>query len=165
MGRYEAPHTYREWVDLLEVLKEGNDDEGVIAAFQHGELNWQTGVASRFYARLADVVNTRLNRITDTLQRDLNHARGGERDIVGALVAARRALDALLRAVDIPALPERERNACHDLIVAQADSIQQNLEESSTNRSMRTNRLTASDATGRLASIIRNNPVNSIGRR
>ena len=42
------PHTYSEWVAVLDMLKAKTDDEAVLNAMLQGTLEWQSGVAERF---------------------------------------------------------------------------------------------------------------------
>ena len=52
----KTPHTYSEWVAILDMLKERLDDESVLLAMQQGTIEWQTGVAERFAKKLIDAV-------------------------------------------------------------------------------------------------------------
>ena len=156
---YQAPSSYKEWAELLDILKSGTDDTAVIDAMREGSLAWQSGVAERFSTRLLDVVNSRLNRIVDVLNRDMRNARGEERSLVCAFIGARRGYKALLKMIDIPAIPDELRSQCRNLIFSKANSMQHSLEDSAARRSP-ANRLTSGGMTGHLASIVRNNPVN-----
>jgi len=50
------PHTYAEWVSVLNMLKEKVDDQEVLQAMQRGTVEWQSGVAERFSKKLIDTV-------------------------------------------------------------------------------------------------------------
>ena len=69
-----APHTYAEWVNVLEIFKARTDDFEVLEAMQNGTIEWQAGVADRFVKRLIDAVNDRLNHATDKLNKDMQRA-------------------------------------------------------------------------------------------
>ncbi len=144
------PHTYAEWVKVLDILKNKTDDEAVIQVMCKGTIEWQSGVAERFSKKMIAVVNYRLNGATDKFQKDMAHAQGQERAIVQALLALRRELSFLSRAISLPALPDKQREQYHQLVISQANSIQKSLEESA-----------KKDRTGKLSSIVRNNRVNS----
>ncbi len=144
------PKTYSEWVTVLDMLKNKTDDEAVLEAMLKGTIEWQSGVAERFAKKLIDVINYRMNSASDKFQTEMNRAHGQERAIVQALLALRKEMYFLAKAINLPAIPEKDRNQYHQLVLSQADSMQSSLEESA-----------KKDRTGKLASIVRNNKVNS----
>lgn len=87
-----VPHTYAEWVNVLEQLKEGMKDEEVVAAMQQGTLEWQSGVSERFSQRLVDTVNFRLKRADDKFQKIYSWSGGQETGIAQALLSLRKEL-------------------------------------------------------------------------
>ena len=150
MARIEIPRTYAQWVDILELLQDKTDDAAVLEAMQQGTIEWQSGVAERFTSKLVDVINKRMNAASDKFQREISRARGQEREIVGALLALRKEMKFLSQAINLPAIPEKDRNQYRNLVLEQADNMQRSLEDSAKN-----------DRTGKLASIIKNNRVNA----
>lgn len=145
-----SPHTYAEWVALLDTLKNKTDDEATLQAMQSGTIEWQSGVAERFSKRLIDTVNYRMNAATDKFQKEMSRSQGQERAIVQALLTLRKELCFLSKAINLPALPDRDRQRYYQLVISQANSIQSSLEDSA-----------KKDRSGKLASIVRNNRVNS----
>lgn len=145
-----APRTYSDWTKVLDILKTKQDDTDVLPAMQQGTLEWQSGVADRFSKRLVDAVNTRMNMASDKFQRDMNNARGSEGAIVQALLGLRKEMAFLVRAVDIPALPEEYRKQYVQLVMDQADKMQDSLEDSA-----------KKDRSGKMSSVIRNHKVNA----
>lgn len=144
------PHTYSEWVAVLDMLKDKVDDEGVLDAMHQGTIEWQSGVAERFARKLIDVINYRMNSASDKFQREMGRAYGQERSIVQAILALRKEMCFLSKAINLPAIPEKDRQQYYQLVIAQANSMQNSLEDSA-----------KKDRTGKLASIVRNNRVNS----
>ena len=144
------PHTYAEWVVILDMLKNKENDEAVLQVMQKGTVEWQSGVAERFSKKLIDVVNYRMNGATDKFQKEMSRSKGQESAIVQALLALRREMLFLSKAINLPALPERERQHYYQLVISQTNSIQNSLEDSA-----------KKDRSGKLASIVRNNRVNS----
>lgn len=140
------PEIYAEWCDVLDVLKAGTTDSEVLAAMSAGTLAWQSGVAERFMRRLTDALNARLERAMSSFNQQMGH--GGEADIVGAITSLRATMRFLQQVASIEAIPLEQRTSLVDGIAQQAQSIQDSLIDSA-----------QSDRTGRLASIIRNNPV------
>lgn len=145
-----APHTYSEWVTVLMNFKNKKDDENVIRAMKAGTVEWQSGVAERFSQKLVDAVNTRMNAASDKFQTDMSRARGQDSEIVKALLALRKEMALLADAINLPALPEEQRQQYLRLILEQADTMQSSLEDSA-----------RKDRSGKLSSIIRNHKVNS----
>lgn len=146
----DPPHTYSEWVAVLDILKAKSDDEAVLEAMLQGTIEWQSGVAERFAKKLVDVINFRMNSASDKFQKEMGRAYGQERAIVQALLALRKEMCFLSKAINLPAIPEKDRNQYHQLVISQANSMQSSLEDSA-----------KKDRTGKLASIVRNNRVNA----
>ncbi len=144
-----VPNTYAEWVSVLDELKNKSNDEEVLQLMQKGTIEWQSGVAERFSKKLIDTVNLRMNSAVDKFQKEMTRSRGEERAIVGALIALRKELIFLSKAISIPALPEKDRQQYCQLVMNQACSIQSSLEDSA-----------KADRSGKLSSIVRNNKVN-----
>lgn len=144
------PATYSEWSVILGKLKEQVDDAAVLDAMQQGKIEWQTGVAERFTRKLVDVINFRMNMAIDKFQLEMKRSSGQERLIVQALIALRKELLFLSKAVCIPAIPEKNRIQYQQLIISQANSIQSSLEESA-----------KQDRSGKLTCIVKNTKVNT----
>lgn len=144
------PRTYAEWVAVLDMLKNKIDDESVLFAMQQGTIEWQSGVAERFAKKLIDVINYRMNSASDKFQKEMGRAYGQERAIVQALLALRKEMCFLSKAINLPAIPENDRQQYYELVISQADNMQSSLEDSA-----------KKDRSGKLASIVRNNKVNT----
>jgi uncharacterized protein YicC (UPF0701 family) len=128
------PRTYSEWVEALDL----------------GTIEWQSGVAERFAKKLTDTINTRMNAATDKFQKDLNNARGAEGQVIQALLSLRKEMQFLSQAINLPAIPEKDRGQYYQLVRAQADSMQSSLEDSA-----------KKDRSGKMSSIVRNHKVNA----
>lgn len=147
------PKTYSEWVTVLDMLKAKSDDDAVLSAMQKGTIEWQSGVAERFAKKLIDVINYRMNAASDKFQREMTRSNGQERAIVQALLALRKEMCFLSKAINLPAIPEKDRQQYHQLVISQVNSMQTSLEDSA-----------KKDRSGKLASIVRNNKVNAFLR-
>lgn len=146
-----TPHTYAEWVKVLDIFKQKTDDMDVLAAMQAGTIEWQAGVAERFSKRYMDSVNSRMNAASDKFQRDLSNARGAEGAIVQALLSLRKEMKYLVQAVNVRAFPEEYRRQYVQMVIEQADTMQKSLEDSA-----------RQDRSGKMSSIVRNHKVNAI---
>lgn len=144
------PKTYSEWVAVLDMLKAKSNDDDVLSAMQKGTIEWQSGVAERFAKKLIDVINYRMNVASDKFQKEMSRSNGQERAIVQALLALRKEMCFLSKAINLPAIPEKDRQQYYQLVISQANSMQSSLEDSA-----------KKDRSGKLASIVRNNRVNA----
>ncbi len=145
-----VPHTYSEWTKIIDIFKDKQNDTEVLIAMKSGTLEWQSGVADRFSKRMVEAVNARMNSASDKFQRNLNNARGSEGSIVQALLAVRKEMSFLSQAVNIQAFPEEHRKQYMQLVIDQANKMQQSLEDSAKR-----------DRSGKMASIIRNHKINA----
>lgn len=145
-----APHTYSEWSSVLAVFKERSNDDEVLVAMKTGTLEWQSGVAERFSKKLIDAVNTRMNMATDRFQKEMNRSGGLESAIVQAILSLRKEMMFLADVINIPAIPEMERQQYQNLVLEQANNMQKSLEDSA-----------KMDRSGKMSSIVRNHKVNS----
>lgn len=147
----QPPTTYHQWVECLDQLEAGANEEPLLAAMEAGALEWTSGVTERFVERLSRCINTRLRSSAASLQRDLTAGQGTEGAVVSALLDARRRIHRAHRLARLPVLPAYvQEELCH-AVQSYADRAQESLE-----RSART------DRTGRLAGLIRGNPLNRL---
>lgn len=144
-----SPHTYAEWVQILEILKSRTDDENVLSAMKSGTLVWQSGVAERFSQRLIHAVNARMNGAADRFQKEMNRSGGQENAVISALLAFRKEMAFLFQAVDLPAFPDTYRKQYMQMIREEADERQRALEDSA-----------KGDRSGKMSSIVRNHRIN-----
>lgn len=145
-----TPHTYSEWVSVLDIFKSKSNDSEVLTAMKNGTVEWQSGVAERFSKRLIDAVNHRMNAASDKFQKDMSRTNGTEGATVQAILALRKEMAFLAKAIDLPALPENHRQRYVQLVRDQADTMQKALEDTA-----------KADRSGKLSSIVRNHKVNS----
>lgn len=145
----DAPHTYSEWSNVLTALREKVDDTAVLAAMKGGSIEWQSGVAERFSRKLIDAVNTRMNMASDKFQKDMKRAGGSEGAIVQAILALRKEMAFLADAINLPCLPDGERQYYFNLVIEQTNNMQKSLEDSA-----------KLDRSGKMSSIVRNHRVN-----
>ena len=146
-----TPHTYSEWVSVLDIFKSKSNDSEVLIAMRGGTIEWQSGVAERFSKRLIDSVNYRMNAASDKFQKEMSRTYGSEGAIVQSLLALRKEMSFLAQAINLPALPDKERQHYLQLVIEQANTMQKSLEDSA-----------KKDRSGKMASIVRNHKVNSI---
>ncbi|MCL2664470.1 MAG: hypothetical protein FWE82_02555 [Defluviitaleaceae bacterium] len=145
------PKTYAEWVTAFDALKSRTDDAAVLQAIKKGSIEWQSGVAERFVKKLTDTINSRMNAANERFQRDMNNARGQEGPIVQALLALRKEMIFLTDAINLPAIPEKDRDQYVRLVRSQADGMQRSLEDSA-----------KKDRSGKMSSIVRNHKINAV---
>lgn len=147
------PHTYAEWVNLLECFAQRENDKEVLRAMKSGTLEWQSGVAERFSKKLIDAVNERMNQASEQFQQAISKSRGEESAIVYAILALRKEMSFLAESMNLPVLPDKDRQTYINLVLEQADKMQEALEKSA-----------SKEKSGKMRSLIRNNRIN-IDRR
>ena len=81
-----SPHTYAEWVEVIDIFGNRLDDDGAISAMRSGTLDWQAGVSDRFLQKLIGAVNKRMNAAVDAFQKRQRRSVADERSITEALL-------------------------------------------------------------------------------
>jgi len=147
----EIPHTYAEWICILDDLKTKNNDSEVLVCMKNGTLEWQVHVADRFLKKLTDVLKYRTDEAIDKFAKEQKRINGNEGQIIQSLLSLRKELIFLLQVVDINAIPNEDRKKLKEIIVENANSIQKSLEDSAKD-----------DRSGKMSSIVKNNRVNLI---
>ena len=142
-----TPMIYSEWVDILNILKNRTNDEEVLEKIKKGTIEWQSGVAERLTKRLINIVNERMQYAIDKYQSVKYY---DERGFIQSLLNLRKELKFLSVVLNIAIIPEKDREQYRDLVVNQANIIQNSLEESAKN-----------DHSGKLLSIVKNHRVNN----
>ena len=142
----KTPMIYSEWVDILNILKNRTNDEEVLEVMKKGTIEWQSGVAERLTKRLINIVNERMQYAIDKYQSVKYY---DERGFIQSLLNLRKELKFLSEVLNIAIIPEKDREQYRDLVVNQANIIQNSLEESAKN-----------DHSGKLLSIVKNHRVN-----
>lgn len=143
----KTPMIYSEWVDILNILKNRTNDEEVLEVMKKGTIEWQSGVAERLTKRLINIVNERMQYAIDKYQSVKYY---DERGFIQSLLNLRKKLKFLSEVLNIAIIPEKDREQYRDLVVNQANIIQNSLEESAKN-----------DHSGKLLSIVKNHRVNN----
>ena len=143
----KTPMIYSEWVDILNILKNRTNDEEVLEVMKKGTIEWQSGVAERLTKRLINIVNERMQYAIDKYQSVKYY---DERGFIQSLLNLRKELKFLNEVLNIAIIPEKDREQYRDLVVNQANIIQNSLEESAKN-----------DHSGKLLSIVKNHRVNN----
>lgn len=143
-----TPHTYAEWIDCLDQLKTGTKDEEIISNMERGKVEWTKGVAERLTQHLYETFEIRLKQSADQLQKELNACYGDETLLVKSILSARKRLAILKKVTELPSFPDHVNSVMLNILKEYAKNTQQSLEDS-----------TYTDRTGRLRSLIRNNPI------
>ena len=91
-----------------------------------------------------------MNVASDKFQNDLLKSHGYEGAIIQAILSLRKEMAFLAEAINLPVIPDKERQHYLNLVIEQANSMQKSLEESA-----------KQDRSGKMSSIIRNHKINS----
>lgn len=144
-----APQQYSEWVEVLNQLKNKSNDEEILQIMYQGTLEWQSGVAERFAKKLTEAINFRMNQASERFQKELMRATNHEKALIEALLQLRKEMRFLAKAIALPVIPEQDRQQYYQLVVDQANVMQNSLEETARR-----------DRSGKLTSLIKNHPIN-----
>lgn len=146
----QPPTSYAEWVKYFDRLKESNEkEEELLQIMYQGKIDWVPGVAERFIKQIKSVVDQRFDDSTKKLRRDLAYAKGQEHLLVPALIAERKRSEFVVRFVQLPAIPDEMKKNFLQAIDDAIQKLQDSLETSARQN----------DPTGKLYSVVRNNPV------
>ena len=145
-----GPHTYAEWLPLLDRFRAGEDL--VIDSLREGTIEWTSVVAERWTRQVADSLTIRLQGLSKQLQTRLDRARGDYFAISNALLLARRGLTPLRALVSLPALPPDVKNHLASELDRWATETQKSLERHA--EGVRHDQ-------GRLLKTIRDHPLNT----
>lgn len=142
------PRTYADWSRWFDQFAQvDRDDDGALSAAANGHLIWSAGMAENFGARAVDALTTRLDQTGERLETHLRRMRS-EAELLKALLDARRSFIAARRFADLVVFPASLREHLNALVSHHASERQKALERSA-----------ASDRSGRLAALLRNNPL------
>lgn len=142
------PDTYADWVQCLEALKAGGQDDEILRSMEQGTVEWTAGVAEKLTQRMSDVLELRLKQASQQMNTEFTRARVPDSDVVRALMNARRRYALMKRFVSIPAFPEQVRRTMSEVLHAYVKDTQAALEESAKH-----------DRTGHLRMLIKNNSL------
>jgi hypothetical protein len=145
-----GPHTYAEWLPLLDKFRAGEDL--VIDSLREGTIEWTSVVAERWTRQVADSLTIRLRVLSKQLQTSLDRARGDYFAISTALLLARRGLTPLRAFVSLQALPPDVKDHLASELDRWATETQKSLERHA--EGVRHDQ-------GRLLKTIRDHPLNT----
>jgi hypothetical protein len=143
------PRSFAQWLDVIEQMKSGLRDQETLELMHKGGYDFSGVGAERFVQELTAAVNARIDRAHGAFQREMAYA-GNERILVNAMLRFRKEFRFLHGAIDLHFIPAEYHRKLDDLITQQARKVQQSLEQSARR-----------DKSGRLASIVRNNRVDT----
>lgn len=126
------------------------DDAAVTAALAQGTLQWDPGVAPRLTHRLNTAAQTRVKKLQERFNRDLEHAQGSQAAITQALLSLRQRLaDTASMLAQAGGLPQEVTQALKSYVHDSADAMQSSLLDSA-----------RADRSGKLKAILTDTPVN-----
>lgn len=145
---YMIPETYAQWIEVLDLLKAGNNDQEVLNMMKKGTLHVQVGVIDRFTSKLIEIIKFRIHRGIDNFHGFLHNANGREAIIIQSIRSLKKELNFLYECVSISSLPVELSKKLQLFLIEQSKEMQESLEKSS-----------ELDRTGKLKSIIKKNKI------
>lgn len=146
----QAPTRFAEWLDVLDMLKNRNNDTEVYQAMQQGKLDWAPGISDRFLEAFINALNSRIDDMKNGFSRQSARMGGNYREIIQLMLGIKRELNWLEQLAKIPAIPEDVSEKICEMIKANKDAMQKGVEDSASK----------TDRSGRLAFLLRNNAIN-----
>lgn len=141
-----VPQTYYEWVQLLNMLKTGDQEKEALAVMYQGKIEHQAGVYERFINRLTQTINARFSMSLDNFQKTLNNNNDNfEKVISQALDRIAADMGLIPQLAALPALQDQEKQELSKLIQQEMNRIGESLTKSA-----------QADRSGKLLSILRN---------
>jgi hypothetical protein len=141
-----APQTYYEWVQILNIIKAGTQDNEALAVLYQGKLEHQAGVYERFINRLTQTINARFSMSLDNFQKTLNNNNDNfEKVISQALDRIAADMGLIPQLAALPALKDKEKQELSKLMQQEMNRIGESLTKSA-----------QADRSGKLLSILRN---------
>lgn len=126
----ETPTTYQNWVCILKELREAENDDEVLEAMRAGTIVSQHDVIDRVFQRLVDVLDRRVLDAVMAFEDSISRSCDRETQVARSVDGLGAQFRFIHSAADIPALPERHRDALCSRIREQADAAQASLEKS-----------------------------------
>ncbi|MCL2689833.1 MAG: hypothetical protein FWE57_08325 [Chitinispirillia bacterium] len=134
---------------MFKELKQKTRDAEVYNALKQGKFEWQKDISVRFMQQLLDVVNYRFSIAKNQLQNDLTTVLGQDNLLIQALNTFRRESEFLHEVLNLPVIPQKERERYRSFFREQVDKVQSVLEN-----------IGNTDRNGKLLMVIRSNAVN-----
>ncbi len=147
----KPPVTYAEWMACLDSIRSDGPEIETLEAMSQGTISWTTGIAEGITSELTSVIEFRLKRCTELLQRDIGVRALDSSHTTRCLLDARRRIDTARRIASLRPLPDYVRTSLEQSVSTWADRCQASLEDSARN-----------DRTGNLLVSIRRTPLNRL---
>jgi len=126
-------------------------DTAILEAMRMGSLSQTSGVKERFVVRAREAMDERLRTAHARFDRQSESAHGDRVLFTKAMLALRKEYYFLVQVAGCMPLSAEGRAAFADMVVQHRDQAQVSLEKSA-----------EADRTGKLLSLVRNNPVNRV---
>lgn len=143
-----VPKSYSEWINCFELYKKEEFEDEVIKVIKEGRISWQSGVAERFTKSLFDIINYKIEVITNKLNKKITGSLSNV-ELERILVQTRNSLSRLMVFTTIDSIPSEVRDNIRKYITDSADTIQSSLVDSAKR-----------DSSGFLLKLVNNNAVN-----
>lgn len=144
----KAPHTYYEWVEILELFKYKESDDDVLAAIKEGTLaTLDYNIGSRLMVKFNAALNYRMKCAGDKFTKEIQSSNGNEAAIVQALLALRKEAALWVEAADIPVFQQNREKIVKN-VRDEINKMQTSLDDTA-----------KADRSGKLSSIVRNHRI------
>lgn len=142
--------TYYEWITNLEKLKTAPRDEELLKTLYEGKIELVGNISYRFIKHINDVIRTRLKNSLEGILLKMNTIYKDTNALSLEVINIKKELSFSKKIINIPAIPEENKNKFKETLQMFANEINDTLEESASNL----------DNTGEALLMIKNSKIN-----
>lgn len=142
--------TYFEWVEILENLKTSPRDDNLINNLYSQKIDLVGNILYRFIVHINDTVRTRLKNSLDSILLKMNTIYNDINSLSLEVINIKKELMFCKKLMNLPVIPEENRNKFMETLQNFANEINEALEVS----------VTGLDTTGEAIMMIKNSKIN-----
>ena len=142
--------TYFEWVEILENLKTSTRDDNLINNLYSQKIDLVGNILYRFIIHVNDTVRTRLKNSLDSILLKMNTIYNDINSLSLEVINIKKELMFCKKLMNLPVIPEENRNKFMETLQNFANEINEALEVS----------VTGLDTTGEAIMMIKNSKIN-----
>lgn len=144
--------TYSEWAKLLTSIKNREDDKQNLSIIQNSKFDATGSALQRFITRFSRMLEDRINDAKERFKKNCSRSTSSDSALIQALLSLRKEFFYLYEVSSAIDIPEEYKTQFQQKIIEIANETQTALESTQ-----------STDIFGRLAALVRNHKVNTIG--
>ena len=144
--------TYFEWISNLEKLKTGPRDETILNTLYNSTIELSENILYRFIVHVNDVIRTRLKSSLEGLLIKMDTIHNDMNALSLEILNIKKELSFSKKIINIPIIPEENKNKFRETLQKFANEINDTLEAS----------VSGVDTTGEAIMMIKNSKINKL---